>query len=192
MQKEILISALLNYIPLGETDNKYRIDTITQIKKNPIAWWQRSTLDGHVTASAWVLNAEKTHALFLHHAKLNRWLQPGGHLDEADISPAQGAIREAQEETGITRLALDAGLKEDIFDVDIHSIPLHNNEPAHLHYDLRYLVMSHETTTARLKISDESTGFRWISLEDVATQFEPSLARMANKTLQLIKMMDKL
>ena len=187
MQKEILISALLNYIPLGETDNKYRIDTITQIKKNPIAWWQRSTLDGHVTASAWVLNAEKTHALFLHHAKLNRWLQPGGHLDEADISPAQGAIREAREETGIAKLTLDAFHKGAIFDVDVHLIAAHKHEAAHLHYDLRYLVQCAETTGTTVTISHESLGFRWISLKEVEEQFEPSLARMAKKTLQTIK-----
>ena len=187
MHTEATISALFDYIPQGELDNQYRIDTITHIQKNPASWWQRGTLDGHVTASAWILNEEKTHALFLHHAKINRWFQPGGHLDETDISPAQGAIREAREETGIANLTLDEFHKGAIFDVDVHLIAAHKHEAAHLHYDLRYLVQSAETTGTKVTISHESLGFRWISLKEVAEQFEPSLARMAKKTLQTIK-----
>lgn len=192
MQTEELISALLNYFPEEEVENKYRIDTITHIKKYPSTWWQRRTLEGHVTASAWVLNQEKTHALFLHHAKLNRWLQPGGHLDDTDFSPAHGALRETLEETGITNLAFDKLLGDNIFDVDIHPIPARGTEPAHLHYDMRYLVvLPSEAPSTEVSISAESLGFRWISLEEVENQFETSLARMAKKTLRIMKSLSK-
>ena len=192
MQTKELISALFDYFPEGEIDNQYRIDTISHIKKYPSSWWQRSTLEGHVTASAWVLNLQKTHALFLHHAKLNRWLQPGGHLDDMDFSPAHGALREALEETGITNLAFDKLLGDHIFDVDVHPIPARDAEPAHLHYDLRYLVvLPNETPSTEVSISAESLGFRWISLEVVEKQFETSLARMAQKTLQIMKNVSK-
>ncbi len=192
MQTEELISALLIYSPEREVENKYRIDTISHIKKYPSSWWQRRTLEGHVTASAWVLNQGKTHALFLHHAKLNRWLQPGGHLDDTDFSPAHGALREALEETGITNLAFDKLLGDNIFDVDIHPIPARGTEPAHLHYDIRYLVvLPSEAPSTEVSISAESLGFRWISLEEVKNQFEASLARMAQKTLRLMKSANK-
>ena len=192
MQAEELISALLNYFPEGDIENKYRIDTIMHIQKYPTAWWQRSTLVGHVTASAWVLNQEKNQALFLHHSKLNRWLQPGGHLDDTDFSPAYGALREALEETGITNLAFDKLLGDNIFDVDIHPIPTRDTVPAHLHYDVRYLVvLPNEAPSTAVSISAESLGFRWISLEVVEKQFETSLARMAQKTLQIMKNVSK-
>ena len=192
MQTEKLISTLQGYSPEGEIDNKYRFDTIMHIQKYPATWWQRSTLAGHVTASAWVLNQEKTHALFLHHAKLNRWLQPGGHLDDMDFSPAHGALREALEETGITNLAFDKLLGDHIFDVDVHPIPARDAEPAHLHYDLRYLVvLPNETPSTEVSISAESLGFRWISLEVIEKQFEASLARMAQKTLKIMKNVNK-
>ena len=43
--------------------------------------YYRDHLPGHLTASAWIVNPENTHTLLVHHAKLNRWLQPGGHAD---------------------------------------------------------------------------------------------------------------
>jgi 8-oxo-dGTP pyrophosphatase MutT (NUDIX family) len=141
-------------------------------------WWRRSTLEGHITASAWVLNAPRTHALLLHHAKLNCWVQPGGHLDDSDASPATGAWREAREETGLKSLQLG---DEKLFDVDVHAIPERGTEPAHLHYDLRYLIISSDSLVT---LSDESLGARWIALEALAQPpFERSISRMAEKSL---------
>lgn len=142
-------------------------------------WWKRATQAGHVTASAWVVNAAGTHALLLHHAKLNLWLQPGGHLDDDDRSPAAGALREAIEETGLADLALTDAR---IFDVDVHSIPARTHEPAHLHYDLRYRIIARDD---RVAISSESLGARWIALAELAgPAHERSIARMAEKSLQ--------
>lgn len=187
MQTDTVISALLTYHPLEEVENKYRLDIISHIQKFPKNWWQRRTLEGHVTASAWVLNREKTHVLFLHHKKLNRWLQPGGHLDDSDFSPAKGALREAIEETGIKKLTLVSHDNPPIFDLDVHHIPARGTcealEPAHFHYDIRYLVdLAPDVSSEAISISDESHGFRWVAIEEVEAHFEPSLARMARKT----------
>ncbi|MBL8512338.1 MAG: NUDIX hydrolase [Betaproteobacteria bacterium] len=154
--------------------------THTFIKQRVSTWWRRSTQEGHVTASAWVLNAQYTSALLLHHAKLDRWLQPGGHIDGTDISPAHSALREAKEETGLNSLEL---APMPLWDVDVHAIPANKNEPAHLHYDLRYLVISHD---AAVTLSHESLGFRWVSLQDLISESTPSsLSRMARKARYL-------
>jgi 8-oxo-dGTP pyrophosphatase MutT (NUDIX family) len=151
---------------------------IAFVERNSQRWWQRTTLDGHITASAWVLSPARTHALLLHHAKLNCWLQPGGHLDDDDASPASGALREAHEETGMTSLQL---VDENIFDIDVHAIPERGHEPAHLHYDLRYLIISPDS---KVTLSGESLGARWIALDElVRAPFERSISRMAEKSL---------
>ena len=53
----------------------------------------------HATASAVVLD-EHDRVLLVHHNKLGQWLYPGGHIDPNE-DPAQAALREVREETGI-------------------------------------------------------------------------------------------
>ena len=173
-----LLLALTSHCARDDEERTHQKKIIAFIERNLQRWWQRSTLDGHITASAWVLNATRTHALLLHHAKLNCWLQPGGHLDDGDASPAVGAWREAREETGLAALQL---VDEKLFDLDVHGIPARAAEPAHLHYDLRYLIISSDSA---VNLSDESLGARWIALHELSRPpFERSIARMAEKSL---------
>ncbi len=173
----------LNNHPSFDVTESAHLACIRQfVKANSDVFWQRTTAQGHVTGSAFVVNAAGTHTLLLHHAKLNRWVQPGGHLDAADASPAHGALREATEETGILLLSLHS---QSLFDVDVHAIPARNkngmNEAAHLHYDARYLVIADEN---KVQISDESLGFRWVLLRELAEGAnESGLVRMAKKML---------
>ncbi len=177
------ISALSRHTPHDSVESQHLQTTRKFVESHQTCFWQRTTLSGHVTGSAFVVNEQHSHALLLHHAKLNRWVQPGGHLDDDDASPAAGALREASEETGI--LALTPGA-ESLFDIDVHAIPARNkdglNEPAHYHYDARYLVVALDD---RVNISDESLGFRWVALETLALNAEePGMVRMAKKALQ--------
>ncbi|MCH2412392.1 MAG: NUDIX domain-containing protein, partial [Acidimicrobiales bacterium] len=75
----------------------------------------RTCRPGHLTGSALVVDPTDRRILLLFHAKLQRWLQPGGHAD-GDGDLARGALREAGEETGI------AGLRvlEPPVDLDVH------------------------------------------------------------------------
>jgi 8-oxo-dGTP pyrophosphatase MutT (NUDIX family) len=106
------------------------------------------------------------------HAKLNKWLQLGGHVDgENEVQNA--ARREAQEESGrdelqffpyealCSELALDHPLP---FDIDIHLIPARQDEPSHFHYDLRFLCQLDPALP--LVISEESHDLRWLSVSD--------------------------
>ena len=186
MNTDALLSALNAHSPADQEEENHRGKMIAFVSAHSSSWWKRATAVGHVTGSAWILNFEHTHALLLHHRKLNRWVQPGGHLDDTDASPGAGAMREAREETGIQnlRFADDA-----LFDVDIHAIPArpaqagkNETEHAHLHYDVRYLIIAAED---HVTISAESLDAKWISLQDlVKPAFERSIGRMAEKSLR--------
>jgi 8-oxo-dGTP pyrophosphatase MutT (NUDIX family) len=136
-------------------------------------------LSMHVTGSAWVVNPECDKVLLLHHRKLGHWLQPGGHAD-GDADVVRVALRECAEETGIDpgRIHL---LEPEIFDVDIHSVPVMANAPLHAHIDIRFLVEIDD----RLPIpgNHESHEIAWLPLYQVL-QFNHfrSTYRMLQKT----------
>ena len=178
----LFLAALDNHHPRDACEATYLHIVRTFVAAQCEAFWQRTTPQGHVTGSAFVINAARTHTLLLHHAKLNIWVQPGGHLDQSDASPAAGAIREAIEETGILSLTLAT---DRLFDVDVHQIPERNKngicEPAHYHFDARYLVVAEQDN---VEISAESLGFRWVALTELAAgKNESGLVRMAKKVL---------
>ena len=106
-------------------------------------------------------------------------MQTGGHAD-GDAQILRVALREAEEESGIQGIE---SVGSDIFDIDIHLIPENKakGEPAHYHYDVRYLVRApHE----HFIISDESDDLRWWSKEDFSThsaELDASVTRMAER-----------
>ncbi len=139
-------------------------------------------MPGHVTGSAWVTTPDGSRVLLVHHRKLGKWLQPGGHAD-GERFIGQVALREAQEETGLAELALhDAHMP---LDVDVHVIPARVTaggvvEPAHEHHDVRFLVIS--PTAAPPTVSDESHAVRWFPIEELAALTdEESVLRLARK-----------
>jgi 8-oxo-dGTP pyrophosphatase MutT (NUDIX family) len=177
-----IVSQLENHPTIDEVEAMHLQDTVDFVSRNSDHFWRRTNHSGHITASAFVVNKEHSHALMLHHAKLNKWLQPGGHIDDSDLNPAAAARRETEEETGATILSGDSSM---LFDVDVHPIPERHKfgtlEPAHLHYDLRFLLVA---ASAEITISDESFGFRWVPLAALAVgKVECGIARMARKLL---------
>lgn len=143
-------------------------------------WWDRRNTGGHVTASAWIVDPSEGATLLVHHRKLNRWLQPGGHLED-DTSIHGAALREAQEETGLTDLRWRTTA---IFDVDIHLIPARPDFPAHRHLDIRFAFeASHR---APLHLSTESYRVAWWPLTGLTgATTDASVFRLAQRTLDL-------
>jgi 8-oxo-dGTP pyrophosphatase MutT (NUDIX family) len=154
-------------------------DQFQELLLHPRAY-HRDHLPGHITGSAWVVNAARSKVLLLHHKKLNRWLQPGGHAD-GDENVLQVALRELQEETGLQKVKQ---LIEGIFDLDIHPIPTRKDFPAHDHYDVRFLFEADERSP--IMVSEESFAVKWILFEELNLYTDnTSVHRMAAKTLDV-------
>jgi 8-oxo-dGTP pyrophosphatase MutT (NUDIX family) len=139
----------------------------------------RDNPEGHVTGSAVVARPDGSAFLLVYHRKLGRWLQPGGHTEASDASAFETARREVREETGISEL--HAPFSGAILDVDVHAIPAHGKDAAHLHFDIRYLLTSDEASHAE-NAEDPARPMRWIRLEEAHTLgVDGSLARALEK-----------
>ena len=110
---------------------------------------------GHFTASGFVVSPDGSTLLLIHHRRLDRWLQPGGHIDPEDVSPIAAAAREVLEETGITT----EPILTDLIDFDIHPIPPRAPEPFHEHFDLRFALRALD---AEVVADDEVYDARWV------------------------------
>jgi 8-oxo-dGTP pyrophosphatase MutT (NUDIX family) len=155
-------------------------DVITNFvqQHNDDELFNRKNFSGHITASAFILNEKGNRLLLLKHKFLNRWLQPGGHVDYTDASLIAAAQREAEEETGLKAAELQV-VTDTIFDIDSHAIPenLNKHEPAHVHHDIRFLFQS---LTDEINIANkESTGSKWVPLKELTE--DETISRAANK-----------
>lgn len=141
--------------------------------------FQRTHLPGHITGSAWIIDQTRSKVLLVNHAKLNRWLQPGGHAD-GDENVYHVALREANEETGLQNLR---PVFDQFFDIDIHTIPTRKDMPEHDHYDIRFCFEA--DIQEPLIISHESTDLRWIEFADLQ-RMSPgsSMQRMKEKSMR--------
>ena len=140
--------------------------------------FKRERLEGHFTASAWIVNKKRTHTLLTLHRKLGRWLQLGGHAD-GNENLLEVAIQEAREESGLQTLKL---VDSTIFDIDKHIIPERPHVPEHFHFDVRYLLEA--DIQEPLQISTESISLAWIAFDSVEDMigYNPSILRMLEKT----------
>ena len=139
---------------------------------------------GHITGSALVIDETTGRFLLHHHKTLGRWLQVGGHCDPGEDDPAQTALREAQEETGLPDLRFLASTP---IDIDVHPIPARGARPAHLHLDIRYALVT-AMPDGLLAGEGESAAFAWLTPVDLAARreaVEPALARLIEKALRL-------
>lgn len=117
---------------------------------------------GHLTGSAILLAPDERRFALIWHKKLQRWLQPGGHVEEGDAGPLGTARREAVEECGVP---LDPDFAPILIQVDVHRIPPHREEPAHDHHDLVFLLRAAEDA---LRPSTEAERAVWCPLDATA------------------------
>ncbi|HYN03753.1 MAG TPA: NUDIX hydrolase [Vicinamibacteria bacterium] len=127
--------------------------------------FDRAITEGHLTGSAITVSADGSRVLLLHHRKLDRWLQPGGHGDPGETTGEEVALREALEESGIRGLTLHP-MAEHPLDVDVHDIPARANELAHEHLDLRYLVVAPPDALVSPALA-ELHEIRWVPWDEV-------------------------
>ena len=171
-----LLHRLRQHTPYDATERGHLAATLAFVERHT-DFYQRSNAAGQITASAWVVNAARDKVLLIHHRKLRRWLQPGGHLEATDTSVAAAALREVREETGLAGRVVGHGL----YDVDVHPIPAYGPVAAHRHYDLRVLVEVDEGAATRLD-EQEGTDLRWFAPNDLeALRPEASVWRLWEK-----------
>ncbi len=172
--RETLIAELEKYREAHRAERTTVAQFIAFVRENENCFDRELTI-GHITGSAWVVNARGTHALFTHHRKLEKWLQLGGHAD-GDPDVLAVAIREVMEESGLVATPLSAK----IFDLDAHVIPARKDVPEHIHYDIRYLLQT--SGDEAYTVSHESFDLRWIPLEEIIQFTEgEDTHRMAEK-----------
>lgn len=172
-----VLQLLTNYRP-GDLEQTAQRRLFTEFANQQPECCERRLAIGHMTGSAWLVSADGCRALLMHHRKLDRWLQPGGHADgSADL--AQVALREAEEETGLSGLVVEPR----IYDLDRHRIPARGLEPEHWHYDVRFVVRA-GGDEAFIQ-NTESLALAWFDVKELAEDdgIDPSIRRMARRWL---------
>lgn len=179
MHRRTLLNLLARYRP-RDADDARTLERFTAFVETHADCFERSLEVGHITGAAWLVDASGERVLLTHHRKLGMWLQLGGHAD-GDPDPLRVAMCEAREESGIHTIT---PISRGIFDLDIHEIPPHGDVPAHLHYDVRFLLRVEGDDTYR--VSDESVDLAWTPIDDVqGMDVDASILRMREKWLAI-------
>jgi 8-oxo-dGTP pyrophosphatase MutT (NUDIX family) len=179
-----LLDQLARHLPAdaAEAEDLARIRRFVEERVEP---FDRGILEGHLTGSALVVAASGDKVLLLHHRKLDRWLQPGGHASPGESEGEQVALREAREETGLDGLGLHPTAPRPL-DVDVHDIPERRGEPAHEHLDLRYLVIAPDGAEPD-RDHVETNDCRWFGWEELdALDLDAGLRRALAKARRLM------
>lgn len=132
---------------------------------------------GHLTATALVQSPDGGRVLLIHHRRLDRWLLPGGHVEEEDETAGDAAHREALEETGVALTQT----KPLLAGMDVHGIPPGKSEPFHLHHDLLF---AFRATAEHLQVSEESRAVLWAAPSEFDHYALPPNVRLAWQRLR--------
>lgn len=181
---EATLELLAAHQPVDATEADHRESTANLLRRDlggALDAFARTTyVPGHLTASAFVLSADRSAVLLIWHRRLQRWLQPGGHIEPEDTDVIAAARREVAEETGIEGCI---ALRDGLFDVDVHAIPPRGGpsaEPGHLHYDLRIALIA--PAGAAPQAGDGVSQARFFDLEALLESFDAAAATKSAAT----------
>lgn len=152
------------YRPWNEQERQDQAVILAFLDKNPDAFY-RTNLLAHMTASAWVVNPQRSKVLMVYHRLYDSWSWTGGHADgEEDLLAV--ALREVREETGVQRLR---PVTEEIYSLEVLTVDGHEKHgqyvPSHLHLNVTYLLEAEEDQPLRV-CEAENSGVAWFSLAD--------------------------
>ena len=153
-----------------ETDRLKQFKTFID-KTESDQLFDRKNFVGHITGSAIIFDYKNSKVLLIKHIILQRWLQPGGHIEKTDASILDGVYREIFEETNIAKddLMLISPIFGKKFPIDIDSHPIPENpakhEKQHFHHDLRYFFIYKGE-----KITEESENLKWSDVSSLSSQ----------------------
>ncbi|MFJ7074890.1 NUDIX hydrolase [Streptomyces sp. NPDC098781] len=153
-----------------EDQEELRRTYLEHLETHPDGMW-KACGDGHITASALVIDPSRERVLLTLHKKLRMWLQMGGHCEPSDDTLAAAALREATEESGVVGLSLLPGGPVRL---DRH------HTPCAWHLDVQYAALA--PADAVEAISDESLDLRWFAYDEVADVADESVVRLLEAT----------
>lgn len=160
-------------VPVGAFEDFLRGDSARVYRGSP----------EHFTASAVVFTPDLTHTLLCFHGKGSMWVQLGGHMEGGDASPAEGALREAREESGLEEFELLAPVP---IDLNRHGLAATFGS-CHAHWDVVYALT---TPFAVPRVSEESGDVRWFPVDDLppgcAIGFEEQFANVLGRARALV------
>ncbi|WP_436786637.1 NUDIX hydrolase [Yinghuangia sp. YIM S10712] len=140
----------------------------------------RSRREGHITASALIVDPTRGRVLLTLHPKVGLWLQTGGHCEAADATLADAALREAVEESGIR----DLTLRHEPVCLDRHDVRCGGPDQWSVHYDVEYVAVAEPDATAR--ISEESLDLRWFAYDALPEQTDDAVRTLVARAAVLL------
>ena len=170
------------YRPWNEQERQDQAVILAFLERNPDAFY-RTNLLAHMTASAWVVNPQRSKVLMVYHRLYDSWSWAGGHADgEEDLLAV--ALREVREETGVQRLR---PVTEEIYSLEVLTVDGHEKHgryvPSHLHLNVTYLLEAEEDQPLRV-CEAENSGVAWFSLADaLSASTEPWFVERIYKKL---------
>ena len=164
MNRQELMETIKAYQPFNEQEKMDKVLILNWIETQENAFSRDNTV-AHMTASAWVVNKDRSKVLMVYHNIYNSWSWLGGHADgETDLLAV--AIREVKEEAGISNVR---PVSEEIFSLESLTVDGHVKRgsyvSSHLHLNVTYLLEADAEEHVSVK-EDENSGVAWFTLEE--------------------------
>lgn len=180
-------AAIQAYRPYNIQEEKDKKTILSFLEQYEDAFYRENEL-AHMTASAWVVNKDKTRVLMAYHKIYDSWAWLGGHCDGNEDCLAV-AIKEVREEAGVHEVK---PVSEDIFSLEVLSVDSHykrgNYVPTHLHLNVTYLLEADERDEIHIK-EDENSNVAWFKLDEAIDRsnekwFRENIYAKLNKKLR--------
>lgn len=158
-----IIEALKRFSPCNEQEAADKKNLLHYLEQFPDVFYRENEAM-HMTASAWVVNPDRSRVLMVYHNIYDSWSWLGGHAD-GNQNLLEVAVREVREESGIREVH---PVSEDIFSVEILTVDGHWKRgkyvSSHLHLNVTYLLEADDRQALAVK-PDENSGVQWFPLE---------------------------
>ena len=164
MDRQELMESIRTYQPFNEQEEMDKSLILNWIETQDDAFSRDNTV-AHMTASAWVVNKDRSRVLMVYHNIYDSWSWLGGHADgETDLLAV--AIREVKEEAGISGVR---PVSEGIFSLESLTVDGHVKRgkyvSSHLHLNVTYLLEADPEEQVFVK-EDENSGVGWFTPEE--------------------------